>query len=97
MRIAVTYENGDVFQNFAIAKQFKLFLVDEGEIFNDMVVDASGDLLEFLAARKVDTLICGNILPDVKSALEQLNIAVFERVTGSADNAARAYLVGSLS
>ena len=94
MRIAVTYENGDVFQNFGIAKQFKLFLVDEGEIFNDMVVDASGDLLEFLAARKVDTLICGNILPDVKAALEQLNIAVFERVTGSADNAARSYLAG---
>ena len=92
MRIAATYDNGDVFQDFAATKQFKLYLVDEGEIFNEMVVDASGDLLEFLAARKVDTLICGSIDADKKEALEQMNVMIYDNKSGSADEATKAIL-----
>lgn len=96
MRIAVTYENGNVFQDFDTTQQFKLYLVEDGEIFNEMVVDASGDLLSALAARKVDTLICGSVSADKKSALEQIGIVVHEGAEGSADNAARAVLAGAI-
>lgn len=92
MRIAATYDNGEIFQDFATTTQFKLYLVDEGEIFNDMVVDAAGDLLEFLAARKVDTLICGSIAADKKEALEQMSIMVYDNKSGSADEVTKSIL-----
>ena len=34
MRIAVTYENGEIFQHFGHTEQFKLFDVEDGKIVN---------------------------------------------------------------
>ena len=39
MRIAVTYENGQVFQHFGHTKQFKIYEVEEGK---DVFVHFSG-------------------------------------------------------
>ena len=63
MRIAVTYEKGEVFQHFGHCEQFKLFDVEEGKITGEQVVDSNGSghgaLAGFLQAAGVDTLICG--------------------------------------
>lgn len=40
MRIAVTYENGTIFQHFGHTQQFKLYDVDAGTITASRVVDA---------------------------------------------------------
>ena len=63
--IAVTYENGQVFQHFGHTEQFKLYDIADGKVAASRVVDTNGSghgaLSGFLAAHQVDTLICGGI------------------------------------
>ena len=42
MKIAVTYENGEIFQHFGHTAQFKLYEVENGEIVNSQVIDTNG-------------------------------------------------------
>lgn len=63
MKIAVTYENGEVFQHFGHTEQFKLYEVSGGKLLHTQVVDTNGSghgaLAGLLAQLGVDTLICG--------------------------------------
>ena len=65
MKIAVTYENGQVFQHFGHTAQFKLYQVEDGQVLSSQVVDTNGSghgaLAGFLQAQGVDTLLCGGI------------------------------------
>ena len=65
MKIAVTYENGTIFQHFGHTEQFKLYEVEDGNIWKEEVVDTNGSghgaLAGFLEGHQVDTLICGGI------------------------------------
>ncbi len=100
MKIAVTYENGQVFQHFGHTAQFKLYEAADGKITSSEVVDTNGSghgaLAGFLAARGVDTLICGGIGGGAQAALAEANIRVMGGVQGDADKAAEAFLAGSL-
>ena len=75
MRIAVTYENGNIFQHFGHTEQFKIYEVEGSEIKNSEVVDTNGSghgaLADFLKERKVDKLICGGIGGGAKAALAE--------------------------
>ena len=66
MRIAVTYENGEIFQHFGHTEKFKLYDVKEGKIVAEQIVDTNGSghgaLAGFLKAAQVDALICGGII-----------------------------------
>ena len=42
MKIAVTYENGQIFQHFGHTEQFKLYEVADGKIVREEVVDTNG-------------------------------------------------------
>ena len=42
MIIAVTYNNGEIFQHFGHTRQFKLYDVENGEIRAQRVVEADG-------------------------------------------------------
>ena len=42
MRIAVTYENGEVFQHFGHTEQFKFYDVEGKEIVEEQVADTMG-------------------------------------------------------
>ena len=42
MRIAVTYEDGQVFQHFGHTEQFKIYDVEDGKIVNAVVVPTNG-------------------------------------------------------
>ena len=101
MRIAVTYENGQVFQHFGHSEQFKIYTVEGGKITASEVVDTNGSghgaLAGFLAAKAVDTLICGGIGGGAQSALAQNGIKLYGGVSGSADEAVNSLLSGSLS
>ena len=61
MKIAVTYENGQVFQHFGHTAQFKLYDVENGAIASSQVVDTNGSghgaLAGFLKDHHVDALI----------------------------------------
>ena len=100
MRIAVTYENGEVFQHFGHSVQFKLYDVEGGKIISEQVADTNGSghgaLAGFLQAAKVDALICGGIGMGAQMALADAGIALYAGVQGSADDAARALAAGTL-
>lgn len=100
MKIAVTYENGLIFQHFGHTAQFKLYDTENGEIKNEQVVDTNGSghgaLAGFLAACGVDTLICGGIGGGAQTALAQAGITLYGGVSGNADEAVKALLNGTL-
>lgn len=100
MRIAVTYENGEIFQHFGHTEQFKLYDVEEGKIVNEQIVDTNGSghgaLAGFLKAVKADALICGGIGMGAQMALSDVGIKLFAGVRGAADEAAKALADGTL-
>ena len=100
MKIAVTYENGEVFQHFGHSEHFKIYDVSGGKVASARVVDTEGSdhgaLAGFLAERWVDTLLCGGIGGGAKAALAEARIAVYGGVTGLADAALEAFLQGAL-
>lgn len=100
MRIAVTYENGNVFQHFGHSAQFKLYDVENGKIINQQVVDTNGQghgaLAGFLSGAGVEVLICGGIGGGAQQALREAGIRLCGGVSGSADGAVNAYLANEL-
>lgn len=100
MKIAVTYENGQVFQHFGHTAQFKLYQVEDGQVLSSQVVETNGSghgaLAGFLQAQGVDTLLCGGIGGGAKTALAQAGIQLYGGVTGSADQAVADLLAGKL-
>lgn len=100
MRIAVTYEDGNIFQHFGHSEQFKLYDVEEGKIVNTQVVDTNGQghgaLAGFLTGAKVDVLICGGIGGGAQNALAQAGIQLYGGVAGSCDAAVDALLANNL-
>ena len=73
MKIAVTYENGQIFQHFGHCAQFKFYQVEEGKVVSAQVVSAGGSghgaLAGFLTEQGADTLICGGIGGGARTAL----------------------------
>jgi len=100
MKIAVTYENGEVFQHFGHTKQFKLYTVENGKITQEQVVDTNGSghgaLAGFLQTAGADTLICGGIGVGAQNALRDAGITLYGGVTGKADDAVYALINGGL-
>lgn len=101
MRIAVTYEDGEIFQHFGHTAQFKIYDVEDGRILSSQVVDTSGSghgaLAGVLSALRVDALICGGIGGGAQTALAAAGIRLYGGVSGSADEAAEALAAGRLS
>ena len=100
MRIAVTYENGGIFQHFGHTQQFKLYDVEDGNVVRAVVVDAGGSghgaLAGVLRAFDVDALICGGIGGGAINALAMAGIDLYPGIDGSADMAVMQYLAGVL-
>ena len=101
MKIAVTYENGNVFQHFGHTEQFKVYEAEGGSVVSSRVVDNEGSghgaLAGMLAELGVDALICGGIGAGAQMALAEAGIRLFGGVSGSADEAVSAMLAGTLS
>lgn len=101
MRIAVCYENGEIFQHFGHTAQFKLYDVEDGAIVSSRIVDTEGSghgaLAGFLKAAQADALICGGIGMGARNALAEAGIQLYGGVQGSADAAALALAKGILA
>ena len=100
MRIAVTYENGQIFQHFGHTEAFKIYDVENGTVQNAVVVPTNGSghgaLAGFLSENGVDTLICGGIGGGAQMALATAGIQLYGGVAGDADEAVQALLAGTL-
>ncbi len=101
MRIAVTYDNGQVFQHFGRTEAFKLYDVENGKVVSCEVVSTNGNghsaLADMLCAMRVDTLICGGIGAGAQMALRGVGVALYGGVTGEADAAVQVFLAGELN
>ena len=87
MKIAVTFENGNVFQHFGHTEKFKIYDISNGKIINESIVDTNGSghgaLAGFLKENSVDTLICGGIGNGAKQALAEAGIKLYGGVVGN--------------
>lgn len=101
MVIAVTYDNGEVFQHFGHTEQFKLYQVENGRVAASKVVDTAdsghGALAGFLKENGVDVLICGGIGGGARNALANAGIQLFGGACGNADAQVESYLAGTLA
>ena len=100
MRIAVTYENGEVFQHFGHTEEFKIYEVEDGQVISSEIISSNGSghgaLASLLGDRKIDVLICGGIGGGAQAALAERGIELCSGATGNADEAVAAYLRGEL-
>lgn len=101
MKVAVTYEQGSVFQHFGHTEQFKIYNIESGAIVSAEVVDTLGSghgaLAGLLKRLGVDTLICGGIGGGAQAALAEAGIRLYGGVSGSADEAVKALIGGNLA
>ena len=101
MKIAVTYENGQIFQHFGHTEQFKIYTVEDGKVVSAAVVDTNGSghgaLAGFLTEQNVTVLICGGIGGGAQMALAGAGIQLYGGVSGSCDEAVNALLANKLS
>lgn len=100
MKIAVTYENGEIFQHFGHTETFKVYDVQDGKVVESEVVSTNGSghgaLAELLHMMNVDTLICGGIGGGAQMALASAGIRLYGGVSGNADAAVEALIAGKL-
>lgn len=100
MKIAVTYDNGNVFQHFGKTEAFKVYDVEDYKIVDSQIVDSNGTghgaLAELLAEADVDVLICGGIGGGAQAALAEAGVELCSGAEGNTDEVVEAYLRGQL-
>lgn len=100
MKIAVTYDNGNIFQHFGKTEAFKVYEVEENKVVSSQVISSGGAgheaLAGFLAGQSVDVLICGGIGGGAQAALGEAGVELCSGAQGDADQAVEAYLKGEL-
>ena len=100
MKIAVTYDNGNIFQHFGRTESFKVYDVEDNKVVSSEVIGSNGvghgALAGLLADRAVDVLICGGIGGGAQQALSDAGVELVAGAEGDADQAVEAYLKGEL-
>ena len=100
MRIAVAYDNGEIFQHFGRTEQFKIYDIEDNKVVYSEIVGSEGAghsaLADALAGNMVDVLICGGIGGGAQNALTEAGIEICSGAEGNADAAVEAYLKGEL-
>ena len=100
MKIAVTYENGNVFQHFGKTESFKVYEVEDNQVVSSEVISSGGvgheALAGLLANQDVDVLICGGIGEGAQAALAEAGVELCSGAQGDVDEAVAAYLKGEL-
>ncbi len=101
MKIAVTYDQGMVFQHFGHTEEFKIYEIENDEIIAETIVSTNGAghcaLANFLANSGVDALICGGIGGGAINALTNAGIEIFPGVMGEADFVVNEFIAGILA
>lgn len=94
MKIAVTYDNGNVFQHFGKTEYFKIYEVEENKVVSSEVMSSSGSghgaLAGLLADSSVDVLICGGIGGGAQSALAEAGVELCAGAQGNTDEVVEA-------
>lgn len=100
MKIAVTYDNGNIFQHFGRTESFKVYEVEGNKVVSSEVIGSNGvghgALAGLLSEQSVDVLICGGIGGGAQQALAEAGVELVAGAEGDVDQAVEAYLRGEL-
>ena len=100
MKIAVTYDNGNVFQHFGKTENFKVYEVEDDKVVSSEVIGSNGTghgaLAGLLAEQGINVLICGGIGEGAQTALTEAGIEMVAGAQGNTDDVVEAYLKGEL-
>ena len=100
MRVAVTFEDGHVFQHFGHTEHFMIYEIHDGQIMEEWMLDTLGTghegLAHLLRRENVDALICGGLGEGARMALASVGIAVYAGVLGPVDLAIHDFVAGRL-
>lgn len=100
MKIAVTYDDGNVFQHFGRTEFFKVYETEDGKVVSSEVISSNGvghgALAGVLAEQSVDVLICGGIGEGAQAALKEAGVELCAGAEGNTDQVVEAYLKGEL-
>lgn len=101
MKIAVTYDNGNIFQHFGKTENFKVYEVEDNKVVFSEVIGSNGTghgaLAGLLSDRGVNVLICGGIGGGAQAALAAAGVELCSGAEGDVDAAVEAYLNGTLT
>ena len=96
IKIAVTYDNGEIFQHFGQTTRFKFYEVVNGELVGSEIVGTGNythcSLGTFLFESGINVLICGGLGGGASRALLAAGILVYAGNSGSADEAVQKLL-----
>lgn len=100
MKIAVTYDNGNVFQHFGRTENFKVYEVEDNKVISSEIIGSNGighgALAGLLAEQEIEVLICGGIGAGAQNALTEAGIALVAGAEGNTDDVVASYLAGEL-
>ena len=101
MKIAVTYDNGNIFQHFGKTEYFKVYETEDQKVVSSEVISSNGKghgaLAVLLEEQGVNVLICGGLGGGAQTALAEAGIEVCSGASGDADQAVESYLKGELA
>ena len=100
MKIAVTYDNGEVFQHFGKTESFNIYNVEDNTVVSSEIIGSNGTghgaLAGLLAEQGINVLICGGIGGGAQAALTEAGIELCAGAQGNTDQVVEAYLKGEL-
>ena len=100
MKIAVTYDNGEVFQHFGRTENFKVYEIEDNQVVSSEIIGSNGvghgALAGLLAEEDIEVLICGGIGGGAQNALAEAGITLVAGATGNTDEVVESYLKGEL-
>jgi len=100
MKLALTYDNGEIFPHFGKSEAFKVYEIVDGNILNSEVISSNGEghgaLAQILLNNGVDALICGGIGGGAINALHSIGVHVFAGCSGNCDEVVDKFLKGEL-
>ena len=96
MKLAIPYDNGQVFQHFGKTEAFKIYDIVDGKVGPSMVMSTNGQghgaRAGLLRGLGISAVICGGIGPGAIEALQSLDITPIPGSTGDVDQAAQVFL-----
>lgn len=100
MKIAVTYNNGNVGQHFGRTEFFKVFTVEDGKLVKGELIPGGehGHVAkaQFMKDHAIDVVICGGIGQPAVDGVKAVGVEVYPGVSGSVDQVVEDFMAGHL-
>lgn len=103
MRVATTFDSGELSPHFGHTPYFKIFVVDdaENEVTGTELLSTEGHgghlaLTQLLHDHNVQVVICGGLGAPAIGSIRAAGIELYPGITGSAEEAVRSFIAGEL-